>query len=261
METTARLLIFAVVFVAIAMAETLWPRRTRLLTRRVRWPGNIGLAVSGILILRLLVPFTLAGFAFGITQRGWGVLPMLGVPLWVAVPVSVILLDLAIYGQHILTHKIPFLWRLHRVHHADIDLDVSSALRFHPLEIVLSMGWKCLIVAVIGIPAEAALAFETILNASAMFNHGNLKLPARLDFWLRQAMVTPDMHRVHHSILPVETNSNYGFFLSVWDRIFGTARAQPAQGHQGMTIGLSMFRDSADSRIDALLTQPFHPEP
>jgi len=169
----------------------------------------------------------------------------------------VIVLDLAIYLQHVLFHAVPVLWRLHRMHHADLEFDVSTGVRFHPIEILLSMGIKLGVVAALGTPAVAVLVFEVLLNATSMFNHGNVRLPARTDRVLRWIVVTPEMHRVHHSVVPRETNSNFGFNLPWWDRLFGTYRAQPAAGHEGMTIGIAQFRDPSELRLDRLLIQPF----
>jgi sterol desaturase/sphingolipid hydroxylase (fatty acid hydroxylase superfamily) len=170
---------------------------------------------------------------------------------------AVLLLDLAIYLQHVMFHAVPALWRVHRMHHSDTDLDVTTGLRFHPVEIVLSMLIKFAAIAALGAPAVAVLLFEVLLNATSMFNHANLRLPERVDAALRQVLVTPDMHRVHHSVIERETNSNFGFNLALWDRLFGTYRAQPEAGHEGMTIGVEQFRDPAEARLDRMLTQPF----
>ena len=181
----------------------------------------------------------------------------LGAPTWVAIALSVLLLDLAIYGQHVMFHAVPALWRLHRMHHADLDFDVTTGARFHPIEILLSLGIKLAVVAALGAPALGVLIFEVILNATSMFNHGNVRMAPRLDRVLRCFVVTPDMHRVHHSVIPRETNSNFGFSLPWWDRLLGTYRAQPAAGHQGMTIGIEQFRAPRDQRLDRMLAQPF----
>jgi sterol desaturase/sphingolipid hydroxylase (fatty acid hydroxylase superfamily) len=188
--------------------------------------------------------------------RGWGLLPALDVPPWLAVVAAVIALDLAIYLQHVLFHAVPVLWRLHRMHHADLEFDVTTGLRFHPVEIILSMAIKLGVVAALGAPALAVLIFEVLLNATSMFNHGNVRLSLPLDRMLRWLVVTPDMHRVHHSILPRETNSNFGFNLAWWDRLFGTYRAQPQAGHAAMTIGIDQFRDPRELRLDRMLLQP-----
>jgi sterol desaturase/sphingolipid hydroxylase (fatty acid hydroxylase superfamily) len=189
--------------------------------------------------------------------RGWGLFNGMEAPFWLAFIASLLLLDLIIYAQHVVFHKIPLLWRLHRMHHTDLDFDVTTALRFHPLEIVLSMLIKLAVVILLGAPAVAVMVFEVILNATAMFNHGNVGLPPWLDQRLRWLLVTPDMHRVHHSVLVEETDSNFGFNLPWWDRLFGTYRDQPREGHTGMTIGLDYFRDEWATRLDRLLLQPF----
>src|SRR5215467_5814385 len=181
----------------------------------------------------------------------------LGLPTWVTVPLAVMALDLAIYLQHVLFHAVPTLWRLHRMHHADLELDATTGTRFHPIEIILSMGIKLGVVAALGAPAVAVLAFEVLLNVTSIFNHGNVRMPVWLDRGLRWIVVTPDMHRVHHSILASETNSNFGFNLPWWDRLFGTYRDQPAVGHLGMILGIEQFREAAEQRLGRMLTQPF----
>ena len=190
-------------------------------------------------------------------ERGWGLFNNLELPAALAIVVSAIALDLLIYLQHVMFHAVPALWRLHRMHHADLDIDVTTGARFHPIEIVLSMLIKLAAVAVLGAPAVAVVIFEVLLNATAMFNHANLRLPEGVDRFLRLVVVTPDMHRVHHSIVPAETNSNFGFNLPWWDRLLGTYRAQPAAGHEAMTIGIEQFRTPKDLRLDRLLVQPF----
>lgn len=257
MEDTIRLGVFFGVFIVMAAAEYFWPRRAQVLKRHKRWPHNLLLVAVDILVLRLALPASLAGFAVIAAQRDWGLLPALHAPFWLTVVISLIVLDLVIYLQHVLFHRVPFLWRLHRVHHTDTEFDVTTALRFHPFEILASMGVKIAVVMLLGIPPEAALLFEALLNACAMFNHGNIHLPVGIDRVLRYVLVTPDMHRVHHSTTPVETNSNYGFSVPVWDRLFGTYRAQPAAGHDDMHIGLDEFRKPEDTRIDKMLKQPF----
>ncbi|MCX7684384.1 MAG: sterol desaturase family protein [Acetobacteraceae bacterium] len=256
-EPLLRLVPFLGVFALMAALEAWLPRRARRLPRLSRWPSNIGIVIVDTLLVRLLFPTAAVGVALAVEARGGGLLNWLGAPAWVSVPVAVVLLDLAVYVQHVLFHAVPALWRVHRVHHADTDIDVTTGLRFHPLEILLSMLIKSAVIAVLGAPALAVLAFEVLLNATSMFNHANLRLPARLDALLRRVLVTPDMHRVHHSAAEPETNSNYGFNLALWDRLFGTYRAGPAAGHEGMTIGLEAFRDPAEARLDRMLTQPF----
>jgi len=256
-EPALRLGSFAVVFACMALWEVLAPRRDQTIGRLRRWPANLGIVVLDTLLVRLAFPTAAVGVALVAEARGWGLLPALAAPPWLAVVAAVIALDLAIYLQHVLFHAVPALWRLHRMHHADLELDVTSGLRFHPIEIVLSMAIKLGVVAALGAPAVAVLIFEVLLNATSMFNHGNVRLPLALDRRLRWLVVTPDMHRVHHSILPHETNSNFGFNLALWDRLFGTYRAQPQAGHAAMTIGIDQFRDPRELRLDRMLLQPF----
>jgi sterol desaturase/sphingolipid hydroxylase (fatty acid hydroxylase superfamily) len=256
-EPWIRLAAFAGVFAAMALWELLAPRRRQVVARRRRWPGNIGVVVIDTLLLRLIFPTAAVGVALVAQVGGWGLLPALNAPSWLALIIAVVVLDLAIYLQHVLFHAVPALWRLHRMHHADLEIDVTTGARFHPIEILLSMAIKLGVVAALGAPAVAVLIFEVLLNATSMFNHGNVRLPRRLDRVLRWLVVTPDMHRVHHSILPHETNSNFGFNLPWWDRVFGTYRAQPQAGHEAMTIGIEQFRDHRELRLDRMLMQPF----
>ena len=255
-EPLIRLTVFAGILALMAGLEAWLPRRRRSAGRWLRWPGNLGVVVLDSLVLRLVFPTAAVGLALALEGRGVGLLPWLGLPQPLAVLLAVVLLDLAIYLQHVMFHAVPALWRLHRMHHADLDFDVTTGLRFHPVEILLSMVIKLMVVVALGAPAVAVLVFEVLLNATAMFNHANLRLPDRLDRALRLVLVTPDMHRVHHSVVPRETNSNFGFNLAVWDRVFGTYRAQPAAGHEGMTIGITQFRDPRELRLDRMLTQP-----
>jgi sterol desaturase/sphingolipid hydroxylase (fatty acid hydroxylase superfamily) len=256
-EPFVRLLAFAGVFAAMAVWELVAPRRTQELERRARWPGNLGIVVLDTLLVRLIFPLGAVALALTAEAHGWGILHAFNIPVWVAIPASVILLDLAIYLQHVLFHAVPALWRLHRMHHADLAFDVTTGVRFHPIEILLSMVIKLGVVMVLGAPAVAVLIFEVLLNATSMFNHGNVALSEKIDRVLRWLVVTPEMHRVHHSIKARETNSNFGFNLPWWDRLFGTYRAQPEAGHLGMTIGIAQFRDPAEQRLDRMLTQPF----
>jgi sterol desaturase/sphingolipid hydroxylase (fatty acid hydroxylase superfamily) len=256
-EPVIRLGAFAAIFMAMALWELLAPRRRQAIGRLRRWPGNLGIVVLNTLLVRLAFPTTAVGVALLAESRGWGLFPALNAPPWLALVAAVILLDLAIYLQHVLFHAVPALWRLHRMHHADLEFDVTTGARFHPVEILLSMGIKLGVVAALGAPASAVLIFEVVLNATSMFNHGNVRLPARLDRDLRWLVVTPDMHRVHHSVVPRETNSNFGFNLPWWDRLFGTYRPQPVAGHEGMTIGIEQFRDPRELRLDRMLLQPF----
>jgi sterol desaturase/sphingolipid hydroxylase (fatty acid hydroxylase superfamily) len=256
-EPLIRLSVFAGIFAAMAAWEVLAPRRERKLARGSRWPSNIGIVVLDTVLVRLLVPTTAVGLALVAEARGWGLVHALGLPMWVGAPLAIVALDLAIYLQHVLFHAVPALWRLHRVHHADLEIDVTTGARFHPIEILLSIGLKLGVVAALGAPAVAVLVFEVLLNATSMFNHSNVRMPPWLDRVLRWVVVTPDMHRVHHSIAPSETNSNFGFNLPWWDRLFGTYRDRPAAGHEAMTIGIEQFRDPAEQRLDRMLTQPF----
>jgi sterol desaturase/sphingolipid hydroxylase (fatty acid hydroxylase superfamily) len=256
-ELTIRLAAFAGVFLAMALWELLAPRRPWAIGRAPRWPSNLGMVAVDAVAVRLLIPTAAVGVALIASARGFGVFHWLGWPGWLAGIVGFLVLDLVIYGQHVVFHRVPWLWRLHRMHHADLDIDVTTGLRFHPIEILLSMLVKIAIVAAFGIPAAAVLAFEVVLNATSMFNHSNAAMPAWLDRVVRLVVVTPDMHRVHHSALRAETDSNFGFNLPWWDRLFGTYRTEPAAGHAGITIGLPIFRDPRELRLDRLLTQPF----
>src|SRR6188508_3114955 len=256
-EPFVRLIAFGSVLTAMAVWELAAPRRKQELRRRTRWPGNLAIVVLDTLLVRLLFPIGTVAAAIAAEARGWGFFNAFDVPAWVAIPACVILLDLAIYFQHVLFHAVPALWRLHRMHHADLDFDVTTGVRFHPVEILLSMGIKLGVIAALGAPAVSVLIFEVLLNATSMFNHGNVRLPGRVDRLLHLLVVTPDMHRVHHSVLPRETNSNFGFNLPWWDRLFGTYRAQPHAGHEGMTIGIEQFRDTKDLRLDRMLLEPF----
>jgi len=258
LEPAIRLAAFAGVLALMVLWELLAPRRPLTIGRWPRWPSNLGIAALDTVLVRVLFPTAAVGVASLGEVRGWGLLPGLGLSGWPAVAVAVVALDLAVYLQHVLFHAVPVLWRLHRMHHADLDFDVTTGSRFHPIEILVSMVWKLAIVVALGAPAAAVLVFEVLLNATAMFNHGNVRIREGADRWLRWLVVTPDMHRVHHSIVPAETNSNFGFNLPWWDRLLGTYRAAPAAGHERMTIGLEQFRDPGELRLDRMLLQPFH---
>jgi len=208
--------------------------------------------------IRLLLPLLPVGMAVATGDRGWGLLNILQLPFWSEVILAVIALDFVIYLQHVLFHQVPILWRLHRMHHTDLDIDVTTGNRFHPLEILVSLGIKLSAVALLGAPVLAVIVFEVVLNATAQFNHGNIRIPTVVDRYLRLLVVTPDMHRVHHSVIPRETNSNFGFNLPWWDRLCGSYRPQPEKGHEGMTIGLREFRDPAMLTLLRLLVQPFN---
>ena len=255
-EPAIRLACFFGVFAAIALWEILLPRRARTVSRWVRWPNNLAVVVLNTLLVRILFPTAVVGMALVADEQHWGLLNQLALPKWVAIVLAVLILDFAIYLQHVLFHAVPLLWRLHRMHHADLDFDVTTGARFHPVEILLSMVIKLVVVVALGPSGLAVFIFEVVLNATAMFNHGNVSLPPTLDRIARWFVVTPDMHRVHHSIIPQETNSNFGFNLPWWDRLFRTYRAHPAAGHDGMTIGIEQFRDPSDLRLDRMLLQP-----
>jgi sterol desaturase/sphingolipid hydroxylase (fatty acid hydroxylase superfamily) len=256
-EPLIRLACFAGVFAVMALWEIVAPRRERSTTRTLRWPNNLAVVVVDTLLVRLVLPTAAVGAALHAETAGWGLLALVAWPAWLEIAVAFVVLDLAIYFQHVLFHAVPAFWRLHRMHHADLDFDVTTGVRFHPFEILLSLLIKIAVVAAIGAPPLAVLLFEIVLNATSMFSHGNVRLPAALDRVIRAVLVTPDMHRVHHSVIPAETNSNFGFNFSIWDRVFGTYRPQPVQGHLGMTIGISQFRDPRELWLDRLLTQPF----
>jgi len=256
-EGIIRLTIFAGVLAAMATWELAAPKRQLHDRKLLRWCSNLGIVLLNSLLVRLLVPLGAVGVAAWAHGTQFGLLNLMPLPGWLTIITAIVLLDLAIYGQHVVFHAVPLLWRLHMVHHADRDIDVSTGLRFHPLEILLSMGIKMGLVALIGAPVWGVILFEVILNGMAMFNHSNVRLPGWIDSWLRRLIVTPDMHRVHHSVLPEETNSNYGFNLSLWDRLFATYRAQPAAGHTGMTIGLEQFQRAPTGRLTWMLGLPF----
>jgi sterol desaturase/sphingolipid hydroxylase (fatty acid hydroxylase superfamily) len=256
-----RLAAFVAVFAAVALWEFVAPRRRQRYPRARRWPHNLGLLLVEVLLARALAPGAAIAVALAAEQRGWGFLNAAGFPYWVEFAVAVVLLDLAIYFQHVMFHAVPTLWRLHRVHHADQDFDVTTGVRFHPIEILISTAIKCAAVAAIGAPAAAVLAFEILLNAISMFNHANASVPPWAERWLRWFVVTPDMHRVHHSVLYDESSSNFGFNLPWWDRLFGTYRSQPEAGHDAMNIGVDAFRSPLDLRLDYLLVQPLRDTP
>jgi sterol desaturase/sphingolipid hydroxylase (fatty acid hydroxylase superfamily) len=257
METVIRLGSALAIFAAMALWEWRRPRLTLAQGRGARWPINLGITLLDLVLVRLTVGAAAVGAAGFAAEHGWGLFHLVAVPGWIAFAASWALLDFAIYLQHILVHAVPVLWRLHQVHHADLGFDVTTGLRFHPLEIFLSLGIKVCMVALIGPPIGAVILFEVLLNAGSLFNHGNVDLPVAVDRWLRWLIVTPDMHRVHHSVVPAETNSNFGFSVSIWDRLCGTYRAQPAAGHEAMTIGVAHLRDPARLGFFSLLWLPF----
>jgi len=255
-EGAIRFAMFLAVFGAVALWEALAPRRKRSFGRLARWPHNLGLLLVDVALVRVLVPGAAIAVAMTAAGSGWGLLNALALPGWAAIAAGIALLDLAIYFQHVMFHAVPALWRLHRVHHADLDFDVTTGARFHPIEILISTAIKCAAIAALGAPVISVFVFEMLLNATAMFNHANASLPQRLERWLRWLVVTPDMHRVHHSVRYEESSSNFGFNLPWWDRLFGTYRARPRLGHDAMTIGVDAFRSPQDLRLDRLLVQP-----
>jgi sterol desaturase/sphingolipid hydroxylase (fatty acid hydroxylase superfamily) len=256
-EPLIRLAGFGSVFMVMALWELVAPRRKQAIGRGCRWPNNLGVVAMNTLLVRILFPTTAVGLALLAQSGGFGLFNMIAAPAWAAVVASVVILDLAIYLQHVLFHAVPALWRLHRMHHADLEFDVSTGLRFHPIEILLSMLIKFAVVAALGAPPLSVLIFELLLSSTSMFNHGNVRIPSGIDRVLRWLVVTPDMHRVHHSIRSPETNSNFGFNLPWWDRLFGTYRPQPAAGHEAMTIGIEQFRDARELGLHRMLLQPF----
>jgi sterol desaturase/sphingolipid hydroxylase (fatty acid hydroxylase superfamily) len=257
LELILRIAAAALVFSVMALWEWAAPRRLLAAGRRPRWPGNLGILALDILAVRLLAPITAVGAALIAADKGWGLFALLGLPYWADFVLGVIVLDLVIYAQHVVFHHVPVLWRLHRMHHADIDIDVTTGLRFHPVEILISLAIKIAAVLALGVPALAVVVFEMLLNATAMFNHSNVALPPWLERLARWIVVTPQMHQVHHSIVRAETDSNFGFNLPWWDRLFRTYRAEPAAGEKNVVIGLPIFRDVAETGIVRLLTQPF----
>jgi sterol desaturase/sphingolipid hydroxylase (fatty acid hydroxylase superfamily) len=260
-EITMRIGIFAGVFALMAAWEALAPLRQRGVSRSLRWGNNLALVALDSVIVRLVFPVTTVSFAVLAAERDWGLLNLLDLPFWPALIVSLLLLDLIIYLQHRLFHAVPLLWRLHRVHHADIEFDVTTALRFHPLEMLVSMGIKLAAIAAIGAPAEGVLAFEVVLNGAAMFNHANVALPAKIERVLRLVVVTPDMHRIHHSTQIGEMNRNFGFNLAWWDRLLGSYCPRPQLDQSAMPIGLDQFRTRRDLRLDRMLLQPWRGRP
>ena len=254
-----RLLVFASVLIVMASAEALWPRKERVMKRTVRWFNNLSLSVLSSVALKVLGPITAIAVATYALDRGYGLLGLIpwALPLWVEIIIGVVILDFLIYAQHVLSHRVPVLWRFHKVHHADRDIDVTTGIRFHPVEALFSMLYKCSFILLLGPIPLAVFFFEVLLNGSAMFNHANVKLPLWLDKALRLVIVTPDSHRVHHSTIPSETNSNYGFFLSIWDRIFKTYTAQPKLGHDNMVIGLNQYQTEAPASLLWSLKTPF----
>ncbi len=260
-EPQIRLIAFSTIFLILAFVELLAPRLEREEMRGAlkskRWFTNLSMVVLSSLVLRVVFPLAAVGTAAWAQAQGYGLLPVFGVAPLLAGIIAFIVLDFAVWFEHVMSHKIGLLWRIHRMHHADTGFDLTTALRFHPLEIILSMFWKAAIIVILGPPVIAVLIFEIVLNGAAMFNHANIKLPLRVDRIVRKLIVTPDMHRVHHSTMVAETNSNYGFNLSIWDRLFGTYIDQPKAGHQDLEIGLEEWRDDKPTQLLWALKIPF----
>jgi sterol desaturase/sphingolipid hydroxylase (fatty acid hydroxylase superfamily) len=259
-QIAVRLNVFLAIFSLMAAWELAAPRRMLRESKALRWRHNLALTVLNSALVRMALPVVTVGVAAFAADRGMGLLNVFHISYPLAIVLSMLALDLAIYLQHLMFHAVPLFWRAHRVHHADLDFDVTTGARFHPFEIGLSLLIKFAVIVALGPPAVAVLLFEVLLNASSMFNHGNVRIPERIDRCLRWFIVTPDMHRVHHSIDPRETNSNFGFSLAWWDRVFGTYRAQPQAGHEAMTIGIAHFRSPRELKLDRMLLQPFRTE-
>jgi sterol desaturase/sphingolipid hydroxylase (fatty acid hydroxylase superfamily) len=257
-EVMVRLVFFTFVFVSMLAWELLAPRRNLSVSKPLRWLNNLGLFALNSVVLRLLFPAAAVGIALSVGEMGWGLFNLLTLPFWFEVVAAVLLLDLAIYLQHILMHRVPLLWRLHRVHHADLDIDLTTGSRFHTIEIIVSMLIKGVVILLLGPALIAVLVFEVLLNGMAIFNHANVSLPPAVERLVRYLLVTPDMHRVHHSTVKRETNSNYGFNLSIWDRMFSTYIDQPEMGHDKMSIGIAEFRNAKQvDQLPGMLALPF----
>lgn len=257
MEAVIRLSAFLGILLIMLIWEFYSPRRPLRYSRWLRWPVNISLSVLSIVLVR----FTVGAMAFlaavSAQEMNWGLLNLIDLPYWLSMLLGLVLLDLAIYGQHVASHHWKWLWRLHKIHHTDLDFDVTTAVRFHPFEILISMVYKVLLIYIIGIEPMVIIVFEVILSGSALFNHSNVYIPVKVDKWLRKLIVTPDMHRIHHSAIQKETDSNYGFALSIWDRLFGNYTDEPKYGQTGMMVGLTQYRYSHDVSIKQLLLMPF----
>ena len=256
-EVLIRVSAFLGVLSVMASWEALFPRRSLTMSKVRRWVVNLSVVVIDAVIIRLLFAAGAVGAALLATEQNWGLLNHVACPIWVEMGLAVIVLDFALYLQHVMFHAVPLFWRFHMMHHADLDCDVTTGLRFHPVEVTLSMLIKFAAIAVVGPSPYAVLTFEVLLNATSMFNHGNVRIPAVIDRCLRWIVVTPEMHRVHHSILPRETNTNFGFNLPWWDRLLGTYRPQPEGGHEAMTLGLKQFRDPTRLTLMGILLLPF----
>ncbi|PIV20320.1 MAG: fatty acid hydroxylase [Deltaproteobacteria bacterium CG03_land_8_20_14_0_80_45_14] len=256
-ELLIRLGVFFGILVVMFLWELIAPRRPLTTSKITRWFSNLGLVLIESIVVRLVFPTALAGITLLVQQRGWGLFNQFELPYLLKIIFSVLILDFVIYLQHIMFHSVPLFWRLHMVHHTDMDIDVTTGVRFHPVEIILSLGIKMIVVILIGAPLAAALIFEIILNGTSMFNHGNVRYSQNIDSILRLLVVTPEMHRVHHSTIRWETNSNLGFNFPWWDRLFGTYRGQPAKGHLEMTIGLEPYKEPKKLTLPWLIVLPF----
>jgi len=256
-ESAIRLGSFLGIFLLVALAELAWPRRPLTVPKGSRWFCNIAIVIIDTFVARLVFPIMPVGMAEIAKVQGWGLLNLVVLPNWLDIGMSVLALDLIIYLQHRAFHRVPIFWRFHRMHHTDLDLDVSSGNRFHPIEIMVSLLIKLGAITVLGVPVLAVVVFEVALNATSLFNHGNLRIPVAIDRWLRLLLVTPDMHRVHHSAIPRETDSNFSFNVPWWDHLLGTYRDQPRDGHDGIVIGLKEFRDAQRLGLGYLLLLPF----
>lgn len=256
-ESAIRLGSFLAIFVLVALAEHVWPRRPLTVPKGPRWFCNITIVIIDTFVARLAFPLMPVGMAEIAKIRGWGLLNLVVLPHWLEFGAAVLALDLVIYLQHRAFHRVPFFWRFHRMHHTDLDLDVSSGTRFHPIEILVSLLIKLGVIALLGTPVLAVVIFEVALNATSLFNHGNVRIPLVVDHWLRLFLVTPDMHRVHHSVIPRETDSNFSFNVPWWDRLLGTYRDQPRDGHDVMVIGLKEYRNPGMLGLRGLLLVPF----
>lgn len=255
-EQTIRLAFFLGTLIVMLIWEIAAPRRRQEMPRLLRWTNNLIVVAIDSVLVRLLFPMLAVAVAIKAENNGWGLFNIIELNPVLAALLALLILDLIIYFQHVILHAVPVLWRLHRMHHSDLDFDVTTGIRFHPAEIILSMGIKLFVVLLLGAPALAVLLFEVLLNAASLFNHSNIKLAYKLEKAVRTILVTPDMHRVHHSVYPDETNSNYGFTVPWWDRLFGTYRAQPRDGHADMDIGIAEFRQTRELWIDKMLLQP-----
>ncbi len=257
-EIELRLGSFLVMFALIAIIEIIIPKRKLSVKKSTRWFRNLSIILLDSLAVRLLIPFTTVGVAVYAQTNAIGILHHLAMPPYLHIVFAIIILDLLIYIQHVVFHYVPILWRLHKIHHIDQDYDVTTGLRFHPIEIILSVLIKCLAILAFGVPYQGVIIFEILLNLTAMFNHGNINIPKKLDSFIRLFIVTPDMHRVHHSVIKTETNSNFGFNLSVWDKVFKTYKKSPAKGHNNMTIGLKEYQNPAKTNLLEMLLIPFY---